>query len=794
MVTLSTLMYEILLTRIFSVTMWYHFAFMAVSVAMFGMTVGAILVYLAPTFFAPERVRYHLALSSTLFSVFIVVSFLIHLRIPFAPDLPTLRIARLYPFALTYVVVAIPFILSGVCVCLALTKFPRDVSRMYAADLAGAAIGCVALIYTLNITDGPTAVIAVAALAGIGAVLFALDSGRAWLTAIAAVSAVVLSSLAVAHTVLVRNGSPLLRITYVKGQRESPPLYEKWNAFSRITVVGSRDVAGPPSGWGLSPAWRHRTPVRQLCLWIDSAAATPLTAFDGNLDGVRHLKYDVTNVVHYVRPNSKVLVIGVGGGRDILSALAFHQRSVLGVEMNENIIDAVNHRFGAFTGHLDRNPRITFVADEARSYVTRQEERFDIIQVSLIDTWAATAAGAFVLAEQSLYTVEAWDAFLEKLTPAGVLTFSRWYFSSKPGEMYRLASLARVSLEKLGVKDPRNHIVIVCKMPGGPQPDAPMGVGTILASKRPFSHRDLDTIDRVSRKMGFEVVLSPRRTHARVFGAIATVKDLDAYIAGLPFNITAPTDDSPFFFHMLRLRDMFGQRPWREGYAAINVKAVAVLGWLLIVVIVLTFLCIFVPLLLTAKRAALGGALPLMAFFGSIGLGFMLIEISQLQRLVVFLGHPSYALSVVLFSLLVSSSLGSYLTGGAEDRDLGRSGRARILLLLVVLVAFGLLTPRLIPVFRGSITGVRILVATGILLPLGLFMGMPFPLGMKLAAERSRSLTPWLWGINGATSVCASVLAVAIALSAGISAAFWTGLLCYAAALLAFVGASRGRA
>ena len=187
----------------------------------------------------------------------------------------------------------------------------------------------------------------------------------------------------------------------------------------------------------------------------------------------------------------------------------------------------------------------------------------------------------------------------------------------------------------------------------------------------------------------------------------------------------------------------------------------------------------------------LKGAFPLFVFFASIGLGFMLIEISQMQRLIVFLGHPVYGLSVVLFSLLLSSGLGSYTTHKiVNPKQTGTAG-LRLILLLLILVIFGLLTPLLITNFQGATTPLRILIAVTILFPLGLFMGMPFPIGMKLAASKSEALTPWLWGINGAMSVVASVLAVVIAISFSISSSFWTGFAVYIIAFAAFHTANR---
>jgi hypothetical protein len=794
MVTLATLMYEILLTRIFSVTMWYHLAFVAISIAMFGMTVGAILVYLFPNYFKQERAKHHLALSSLLFSITTIISFLTHLSIPGVMSSPRwiLSIVGLYSLALTYVAISIPFIFSGICVCLALTKFPRQVSKLYATDLAGAAIGCILIIFSLRMTDGPTAVFVVALLASIGSVSFLADVHSRRLKRSASIISIFLLIFVIVNTVLVNKQFPLIRLMWVKGQIESKPLYEKWNSFSRITVSGDPNKLTKPFGWSLSSLYPSDRNVRQLNMTIDAAAYTVLTAFDGDLNDLEYLKYDVTNLAHYIRPDSKVLIIGTGGGRDILSALVFNQRSVLGVEINGDINNAVNKRFGNFTGHLDKNPRVTFITDEARSYIARQQENYDIIQASLIDTWAATASGAFVLTENSLYTVEAWKIFLENLTPNGILTFSRWYFPKRPAEIYRLTSLASASLTQLGLENPRDHIIIVRHMCSPDMMGRPIGVGTILVSRDPFSDKDLDIIEEISNQMQFDLVLSPRFSLDSIFETIASGKDLNRFVASFPLDISPPTDNSPFFFHTLRLGDIFNTKLWRQGEVRHNVLAVFILGSLLIIILVLTFLCIIVPLMLTSRKVTLKGASPLFLFFACIGLGFMLVEISQMQRLIVFLGHPTYSLSVVLFALLLSSGLGSYLTQKIGNSGILHSAVVRLFLLLCILIIFGILTPYIINVFQGSTTMSRISVATLILFPLGLFMGMPFPLGMKIASSKLASVTPWLWGINGATSVCASVLAVTIALSSSISTTFWAGFSCYVIAFIAFIWSGRG--
>lgn len=788
MVTLSTLMYEILLTRIFSVTMWYHFAFLAISVAMFGMTVGAIIVYLLPGYFRPERVQYHLALSSFLFSISIILSFLTHLSIPFVVHK---SLVGLFSIALNYTIISIPFIFSGICVTLALTRFPRQVSKLYAVDLAGASLGCILLLYVIQITGGPTGVFLISLLIAIGTLFFTTEKGMNKLRRSSIALCVILGVFVVGHSYLVYKQIPLLRLMWVKEKLEYRPLYEKWNSFSRIVVDGNPDTPVHPFGWGMSSILPPDKKVRRLYLDIDAGAGTHLTAFNGNLKKQDYLKYDVTNVAYYLRPSRKVLVVGTGGGRDILSALIFGAKSVIGVEINQDIINAVNRKFGDFTGHLDRIPGVQFVNDEARSYIARSKDKFDLIQISLIDTSAATVAGAYVLAENSLYTIEAWENFLDHLSPQGMVTYSRLYFKNMPAVMYRLAALATWTLKEMGVETPRDHIVIVRRMYQGESGKDPNGIGTLIASKSRFSEQELDNFERVVERMQFTMVLSPRFCMDPMFEKITSGKNLLEVTSSFPLNITPPSDDNPFFFNLLRLRDIFKKELWEQGRATFNMKAVVVLGVLLITVIVLTMLCIIVPLILRTKKTVFRGALPLSLVFIGIGMGFMLIEISQMQRLIIFLGHPSYSLSVVLFSLLLSCGLGSYSTQKIIYPGHRMRLIFRIIILICVLIIFGWITPSILRIFAAAVTPVRILVAVGILFPLGLFMGMPFPLGMKIASYRSAGLTPWLWGINGATSVCASVLAMVIALNSGITASFWAGVFCYIVAFISFIWASR---
>ena len=777
---LANLMLELLLTRIFSVTMWYHFAFLAISVAVFGMTLGAIVVFQRPEYFTQEHASQHLAGAALLFALTIVLSLLVHVHVPviFVPSL-----LGLASVALTFAVFALPFFFSGVAVCIVLTKHPSRVSSLYAADLAGAGSGCLVLIALLDATDAATAIGATAVAAVVAALLFASDEGlgrpvrRAFYAS------------AVAAGVLFASVSTLTVGTAIGPAQPSPGggrsvLYEKWNSFSRIRVTGDPDRLVAPFGWGISSAYARRSEplARQLTVAIDAMAGTVMTGFDGDFTAIDYLRYDIVNVAHHFRQNASVLAMGVGGGRDVLSALTFKQKWIVGVEINQAILAAVNGRFGTFTGHLDHYPQVRFVNDDARSYAARTPERFDIIQIAMIDTWAATAAGAFVLTEHSLYTLEAWHLFLDRLTANGILTASRWYFTDRPGEVYRMTALAAAALMARGTTQPRQHIIVV-KNPA----QAANAVGTILVSNAPFSADDLDTLDGVARRLGFDVVLSPRVAADETLATLTSGAPLDTFLGSFPINIAPPTDDAPFFFQMLRLDAVLDPSRWELGRNSFNMRAVVILWLLLGVVLALTVGTVLVPLRRPSGHSLPSRAAPFLIFFAAIGFGFMLIEGALLQRLTIFLGHPTYSLSVVLCTLLLSSGAGSYLT-----RYIGVQAATSCLLSLLIVVGLcGLALPRAIATFESATTPLRMLVAILLVAPAGLCMGMAFPIGLKLATRDVEPLTPWLWGVNGATSVSGSVLAVVIALMWRISSAYWAGWGCYLVALAPVVWVRR---
>lgn len=765
LVALATVMFEVLLTRIFSLTLWYHFAFMAISIAMFGLTLGALLVFLRPGWWPDAALPRVMGACAVMFALGISVVILLHVHL-YTP-LPHIATA---PMILTFVMVAVPFVFSGIFVCLALTRFPSRIGKLYAADLAGAAAGCLAVIAALRWLDGVGAVLACAAVACVAGVCL-LDGARRM--AAVGLTCVFAGAAVWGGFYLEQHEVAAFKVRHIKGHEEPDIEYERWNSFSRIAVLHPTRLGA--QAWNLSTEFRDKLDIESRYLHIDGHAGTQLIGFDGDLKKVDFLRWDLPNFVHHLRPHGRVAIVGAGGARDVLTAQLFNQKRVVAVEINRDIVRVVNERFGEFTGHLDTFPGVTFVNDEARSYLARAKERFDIVVVTFIDTFAATAAGAYALTENSLYTVEGWNVFLDRLDDGGLLAVSR----AVSPELGRLVALGRGALLKMGVQHPERHMVLVTNPHRNALSVHPMGL--LLVRKTPFDEVELERIRGLAKQMNFEIELQPGAAKTTLLAALATGRDQDI-VAASGLNYEPPTDDQPFFFYMARASDWL--RLSGGDKSPVSAAAV-VLAMLLFTVSALTLACIILPLVLSRTRFARGDG-ALLGYFASIGTGFMLIEVSMLQRLIVFLGHPIYSLTVILFVLLLSGGLGSYLSGRIPDARLRERGLVLLASLAAVLALSGVAMGPVIGRFSGAETPVRIAVAAALLGGMGLFLGMAFPLGMRQAMQERARLAPWLWAVNGATSVFASVLAVAIAMLSGIAASFWAGVASYVAALVAF--------
>ena len=510
---------------------------------------------------------------------------------------------------------------------------------------------------------------------------------------------------------LARHEFAAFPIQYAKWARQGELEYERWNSFSRIAVLKPHDW--DVVAWSLSTAFKGPLKVPSRNLQIDAGAGTTLIGFDGDLGKLEFLRWDLVNFANHLRREARICIVGSGAGRDILSARLFGAKRVTAVEINSNILKVVNERFGDYTGHLDRDPIVALVNDEARSYLARATDRFDIVQLTFIDTWAATAAGAYVLTENSLYTVEGWKIFLERLENDGLLAVAR---GVNP-ELERLVALGREALRASGAAQPERHMVLVTnRYAGWPGSFGPMGL--LLVRKSPFPEQELAQIRDLAKRMHFDVELQPGSAKTRLLLALASGRGMEGELASGSTNYDAPTDDQPFFFNMLRPSSWLVTR---ETGTLLGQQSVLLLMDLLLGVLVLTLACIVLPLAV-AKVALARADAALLVFFAAIGTGFMLVEISMLQRLIIFLGHPIYSLSVILFVLLLASGIGSRLSARVADDRLRTSGTRFLALLAAVLVVAGLATIPLVTGMRAAETPVRIAVSGALLAAMGIVM------------------------------------------------------------------------
>jgi len=687
------------------------------------------------------------------------------------------------------VCLSIPFFFSGVVVSLALTRSPFPIGTVYGVDLLGAAAGCLGVLLLLNYTDGPSAVLWVGAIAAAGAIFFAgsavgsAPAAKLPLDFLLKRRYIIFVALVVCATI---NGITDygLQPLAVKGSFEGGNsfLFRRWNSFSRVTLMwwGTR----APFMYGPSPAKRlDGLAVEQRLVSIDGDAGTVSYRFNGSLKDAEFLKYDVTNLAYHLPDRKRAAIIGVGSGRDVLSAAVFGLRDITGIEINPIIVNL-----------LTREPIITefstisalegtkFVIDEGRSWFARTKDSFDIIQMSLIDTWAATGAGAFTLSENGLYTVEAWRIFVSRLTPEGVFSVSRWYDPRSPNETGRMLSLAVAALMNNGVAEPQRHIFL-----------AAQGlVATLLLSRTPFSERDLELLANTTAAYKYDVLLSPTvKSSSETLQNIVTAagpKELTRYTSSLPFDLTPSTDDRPFFFNQLPLhkplqalryaRHMIGHDAKYGGVREGNLVATATITILFAVAVGLVGATIVIPLRSAIKdvggRLVTGGTL----YFLLIGIGFMMVEIGLLQRMSIFLGHPMYSLSILLFTLILTTGMGSICS---EKFKL--NSRKRFSLWAVGTGVYIITLPLWLPNVLLDFDSTTLLTRAGLCIlsiaPAGFLMGFGFPTGMRLVSSIDRRPTPWFWGINGAAGVLASIAAVACSIALGISTTLTVGAVCY---------------
>jgi hypothetical protein len=753
---MATLLLELSLTRIFSVVFYYHFAFLAISIALFGLGAGGVFSYVVAGWKAPLFTR--LGRLSAINSVLVVVALLVVLAQKNGES-PSLL--------LVYFTSALPFFLAGTIVSLAIAETVKKVNRVYFFDLLGAGAGCLLLIPLLDLLGGLNTVMAAGVLFAVAAAIWhSLDgsvAGRAGSVALALALVAFLTYNTTAH---------VLGIRYAKNQKLSGETYEKWNSFSRVAIAPEKS-SGTPT------------------IFIDADASTAIAHFDFDRLSAKE-RHDLLEqgpaLPYALRPGAKTLVIGPGGGWDVARALASGSRDITGVEINPIIATTImRKRFAGLSGGLYWRPEVHISVEDGRSFVRRSADRYQVIQATLVDTWAATAAGAFALTENNLYTTDAFHDYLQHLTDNGVASFTRWGFDP-PRESLRLVSLAIEALSQLGENSAWRNVIVG-------REGSVEGWGardTVLVSRKPFTPGDLERARAMMAAAGMQAIYLPgpdtNNAARNQFYNLLHSANPEQFERSYTFDITPVTDNRPFFFYTVQPHDLwsFLRSASRESADYKVNRAVPLLFELAAISLAATVLVLLLPpLILRTRLPPKQGVPSFLLYFVFIGCGYILIEVALIQRFVLLLGHPTYALTVVIFSMLVSSSLGSYASGSFLRMDEVRLIKVLGCVALCAALEAAIL-PGLLPLLVTFPLPAKMAATVLLIAPLGFLMGMPFPAGLRRLEQWHAPSVRWAWSLNAAASVLGSVGSLMCCIYLGLVQTLIAGGLLYVAALAVF--------
>jgi hypothetical protein len=775
--------YEVLVTRLLSVVTWYGMAFFVLSIAMLGLTAGSLRAIQAQRAGLP--LRDWIAGQSVQLAGAMVFALVVTLVVPMPADPSlTLQLSVLLVAAAN----TLPMILGGGIVARIMAESSVPIGITYGVDLSAAAVGALCPLALLGPFDVVDALLVLAVLPAIASAAVQPAGKRR--------RALTLAGVLGMFALLNNHSYHGVQIRFSKDHFVDPsadPQFAGWNALSTVSATAFTNQDKRQVLWGPSsttPNGEQRTAYAA----IDGQAGTRVHAYQ-RIEELEVLKYDVTNAVHWIRPGGPACVIGAGGGRDVESALLFGHNSVFAVEINPLMIEMLE-RFRAESPILN-DPRVKIYVGDGRSVITARAPRCRALQVSLVDTWAATGAGAFAHTEATLYTQEAWSLLLQRVEPDGVLTFSRWYSPSQTSETARLLALAVASLLERNVARPEDQIALIAWTPEK-QLNGTGGIATVLVSPAPLSAADVATLRTRAAELHFDVLAAPGMPATdKVLRRVLETRQIRALgAAGVSafLDTSPPTDNRPFFFQLLLPSGWLNPELLLGAIAGGGVIYGNVLSTVQMIVtfVAVIFLALFVlgPPLLRARRT--GAALPdggSGVYFAMLGAGFMLVELALVQRLHVVLGHPTYALVVVLASLLVCTGIGSALSPRLVKSRKATSFAALAAALLLAAL------PHLViePLARATLSAemsVRIIWSALVTGLVGLVLGTLFPSGIRFV-DRDRGL-PIALGINGATSVVGSILSILVSVIWGIAASFAVAAMFYVIA--AIYGPYRWRA
>jgi spermidine synthase len=776
----SVMAFELALIRMFSFIQWHHFAFMVISMALLGFGISGIALQLWPRLGNP--IDRSAGLYTLLFGLSAIAVTFIVARIPFAPTHITFDATQWALLFALYMVLTLPFIWAGLAVVTLLNGYSASADRLYGGDLLGAGLGSLTAVLTIQKLGADGLVFATGAAAALAAAFMVWmpkrtdhplpKSSSGLRRSVFYVAVALLLSGAVpfaSRVLLLRPGSTkgLAKITAGGVFPEARIIDTEWSAIARVDVVS--DAGSIP--W-LNNPFKPTTKPKQLFLVIDGDAATPIVSFDGDWAPLGFLDHTLSSAGVQAFSPERALVIGAGGGVDVLASLYHGVRHVDAVEVNPIITNWVTGRYAEYSGHLFNRDDVTLHQAEGRSFVRSSPTRWDFIQLSLIDTWAASASGAYALMEGYLYTVEAFEDYFRHLTDRGVLSITRWV-GKPPRESLKLVTVAEQALKNLGAKEPSQHMVVL----------AVGGMANVLVKREPFEHNELMQIRATAQKSGFLFLYSPQIQGRNAFFDYFATRHRATYIEQYPFDVSPATDDAPFFFQFARWRDVLDLGT--KGADA-SISGRLLLLAVLVQSIVASILLLLLPMWRLKRRQTATSTEPprtlsrMLTYFFAIGVAFMLIEVTFMQRFTLYLGHPVYAVAFVLTVLLIAAGLGSYASRWC------RSQSALVFLLLILVVGvYALALPFIFQMALGLPLLGRLGVGVALLMPLGFLMGMPLPMALvSLSQSNDNSQIGWAWAANGCASVIGPVLASLLAFDLGFTVVAVLAALLYAVAYM----------
>ncbi len=815
LVSAGVLAYEVVLVRAFSFGQWYHFAYMVISIALLGFGAsGTLLAKLArgesrlgtgPTVSQAGGAGWF-ALSAVLFALALPMSFALAQKIPFDPFLIVWDRRQWLYLGGYYLVLFVPFFAAATAIGLALITESDESPRLYFYNLVGSAAGAALAVGLLEVAPVERALLAIGGLAAGAAALALLDllalpvARRRRLGAVAALTAMTTLTLYYAARPPAVRLSQYKGLSYALNLSEARVLATRSSAMSRVDVVASPAIRHAPGLALLAPPEAATPP--QLGLFVDAETAGAITAFDGDTRKLAYLDWMSTAAPYFARDHSRrVCVLGAGAGAGVLLALRHEAQQVDAVELDANVVKLLRETFRGFSGALYARPGVRVHRAEARAFLEAAPGAWDVIDISLVDSFAAAAVGLGAVSESYLYTREAFETFLRHLRPGGLLAVTRWV-RMPPRDELKLLATAIAALERMGLR-PAERLVLVRSW----------ATATLLVKREPFSAAELAALRRWAEERLFDTAYFPgirpgesnrfnlleRDSYAEAVAALlAGGARREEFFRDYAFFLRPATDDRPYFFHFFRWRAL----PLMLGTVGAAWIPFVEWGYLILVATLvqaalLGVLFIVLPLVLLRRRAVLGKSIAFrpppgwgarllaLVYFLALGVGYLFVEIALIQRLVFFLANPIYAVAVVLAGLLLVSGLGS---GWAAQRLREGSSATRLACLAALAVgvtavvyAFGLRA--VLNHLLGWPLAARMGIAFAVMLPLAA-MGMPFPLALRHLGRTHAELLPWAWAINGCASVVATSLATLLALSAGLVAVLVAAAGCYVAAAL----------